>query len=168
MEMSDDLANLTHDSCCFNFCVGSWPFFDCFTKVAVEGAFHDRVKVEEIVEEAINFYDVWMINTLLYFQLSNELLYHIALSDLSFRDYLYCEDQSRLTLHCKYHSSKCSLPQLSYNDEIFDAKLALLRQLHCVQTIFVIFEAIKERRDLLFGTVIVRLFADILDLRDLH
>lgn len=60
----------------------------------VECALHDDVEVEEIVEEAVYFYDIWMVGVLLDLEFSNQLFYHLVLPYLTLGHYLYGEDHA--------------------------------------------------------------------------
>ncbi len=50
--------------------------------MAVEGGFHDDVEVQEIIEEAIDLDDVGMVDEHLDFDLSYNLIHHVALHNL--------------------------------------------------------------------------------------
>jgi hypothetical protein len=100
VQVSNGLANLI-DSCC-GFCIAcrSHSFLNGFTQVAVQRALHDDVEVKEVIEEAIDFDDIWMIYRLLDLQFSDKLLNHIALPNLSLCDDLNSKDHFGLPLNC--------------------------------------------------------------------
>lgn len=60
----------------------------------VECALHDDVEMEEIVEEAVYFYDVWMVGVLLDLEFSSQLFDHLVLSYLTFGHYFDGEDHA--------------------------------------------------------------------------
>lgn len=54
--------------------------------------------MKKIIEIAMNFDDIRVVNEGLNLQLSKELLHHICLTDLSLGDYLYRVNAARLSL----------------------------------------------------------------------
>ena len=56
--------------------------------MSVQGAFHDDVEVYYITEEAVDFYNVRIVEIDLYLQLSNELRDHFVLYYVSLLNYL--------------------------------------------------------------------------------
>ena len=76
--------------------------------------------MKKIVEISINFDYVGMIEKALNFYLSAELLNHILVSNILFRQYLYSTNETGFSLDCQHDSTVGSFSKLFDDLEALD------------------------------------------------
>ena len=146
---------------------GAGAVFDVLAEGRIEGALHDCVEVEEVVEEAVDLDHVGMAEVLLYLDLSDELLDHVAVPYFPLGHDLDGDQGSRLPLHGQHHSPEGALAQVSHDHEALNAEpAALLGHLDWVDAVPVTLETVQEGRKLLLGTLVLRLLPQVLELGD--
>ena len=78
VNLVDCLTNLLHDRC--HFCLCNWlTLFELMLQLSSSANFQDDIDICFIVEKAVHFYDIWMAQKLLDFELSCKLLYNFFL-----------------------------------------------------------------------------------------
>jgi hypothetical protein len=82
-------AGLIEEDSGFFLADGDSAMSEVVAEVAVEGALHEGVEVEEVVEEAVDLGDVGVVDEHLDLELAHQLLLHPALHHLPLRHYLY-------------------------------------------------------------------------------
>lgn len=71
----------------------------------IECALHDYIEVEKIIEAAVDFDDVGMLEIALNFDFPGELLDHVFFLEVSLGEYLYRTDKPALFLHREYDTA---------------------------------------------------------------
>lgn len=103
-------------------------------EMSIECALHQRIEMQQVIEETVNLCHVGVVNEQLDLEFSHQLVLHAALHYLPLRHYLYSTDNSASSLDGQNHSAERPPAQLLLYHEVLYPQTPLLLHLAVIET----------------------------------